>query len=149
MHKTIRKVTDDIEGMKFNTAIAALMSLLNIFTDSGYATRDEYRNFLIMLNPFAPHITEELYEICGFDGVLNEQEWVRYDEALCVSDEIEIVVQINGKLKEKLLISTDAGEDEVIAMALQSEKVKVSIADGTVVKKIYVKGKLVNLVVKP
>ena len=99
MHKTIKKVSEDIEAMKFNTAIAAMMTLLNDIYDAGSITKKEFRDLLILLYPFAPHISEELYQVIGCEGVLSEQEWVTYDEALCVDDMIEIVVQINGKVK--------------------------------------------------
>ena len=98
MHKTIKKVSDDIESMKFNTAIAAMMTLLNEIYNVGSITKKEFRDFLIILNPFAPHVTEELYQMIGCEGVLDEQEWVTYDEALCKDDTIEIVCQINGKV---------------------------------------------------
>ena len=99
MHKTIKKVSEDIESMKFNTAIAAMMTLLNDIYDAGSITRKEFRDLLVLLYPFAPHVSEELYQLIGCEGVLSEQEWVTYDEALCVDDMIEIVVQINGKVK--------------------------------------------------
>ena len=99
MHKTIKKVSDDIESMKFNTAIAAMMTLLNEIYNVGSITKKEFRDLLIILNPFAPHVTEELYQMIGCEGVLDEQEWVTYDEALCKDDTIEIVCQINGKVK--------------------------------------------------
>ena len=108
MHKTIKKVSDDIESMKFNTAIAAMMTLLNEIYNVGSITKKEFRDLLIILNPFAPHVTEELYQMIGCEGVLDEQEWVTYDEALCKDDTIEIVCQINGKVKSKLTIPTDA-----------------------------------------
>ena len=117
MHKTIKKVSDDIESMKFNTAIAAMMTLLNEIYNVGSITKKEFRDLLIILNPFAPHVTEELYQIIGCEGVLDEQEWVTYDEALCKDDTIEIVCQINGKVKSKLTIPTDAAKDDVIALA--------------------------------
>ena len=106
MHKTIKKVSDDIESMKFNTAIASMMTLLNEIYNVGSITKKEFRDFLIILNPFAPHVTEELYQMIGCEGVLDEQEWVTYDEALCKDDTIEIVCQINGKVKSKLTIHT-------------------------------------------
>ena len=108
MHKTIKKVSEDIESMKFNTAIAAMMTLLNDIYDAGSITRKEFRDLLVLLYPFAPHVSEELYQLIGCEGVLSEQEWVTYDEALCVDDMIEIVVQINGKVKTKMNIPADA-----------------------------------------
>lgn len=148
MHKTIKKVSEDIESMKFNTAIAAMMTLLNEVYNVGSITKKEFRDFLIMLNPFAPHVTEELYQIIGCEGVLDEQEWVTYDEALCKDDTIEIVCQINGKVKSKLTIPTDAAKDDVIALAKADEAVVKATEGKNIVKEIYVPNKLVNLVVK-
>ena len=121
--------------MKFNTAIAAMMTLLNEIYNVGSITKKEFRDLLIILNPFAPHVTEELYQMIGCEGVLDEQEWVTYDEALCKDDTIEIVCQINGKVKSKLTIPTD----EAIVKATEGKNI---------VKEIYVPNKLVNLVVK-
>ena len=148
MHKTIKKVSEDIESMKFNTAIAAMMTLLNEVYNVGSITKKEFRDFLIMLNPFAPHVTEELYQIIGCEGVLDEQEWVTYDEALCKDDTIEIVCQINGKVKSKLTIPTDAAKDDIIALAKADEAVVKATEGKNIVKEIYVPNKLVNLVVK-
>ena len=148
MHKTIKKVSDDIESMKFNTAIAAMMTLLNEIYNVGSITKKEFRDLLIILNPFAPHVTEELYQMIGCEGVLDEQEWVTYDEALCKDDTIEIVCQINGKVKSKLTIPTDAAKDDVIALAKADEAI-VKATEGTnIVKEIYVPNKLVQLVVQ-
>ena len=148
MHKTIKKVSDDIESMKFNTAIAAMMTLLNEIYNVGSITKKEFRDLLIILNPFAPHVTEELYQIIGCEGVLDEQEWVTYDEALCKDDTIEIVCQINGKVKSKLTIPTDAAKDDVIALAKANEAIVKATEGKNIVKEIYVPNKLVNLVVK-
>lgn len=148
MHKTIKKVSDDIESMKFNTAIAAMMTLLNEIYNVGSITKKEFRDLLIILNPFAPHVTEELYQIIGCEGVLDEQEWVTYDEALCKDDTIEIVCQINGKVKSKLTIPTDAAKDDVIALAKADEAIVKATEGKSIVKEIYVPNKLVNLVVK-
>ena len=148
MHKTIKKVSDDIESMKFNTAIAAMMTLLNEIYNVGSITKKEFRDFLIILNPFAPHVTEELYQMIGCEGVLDEQEWVTYDEALCKDDTIEIVCQINGKVKSKLTIPTDAAKDDVIALAKADEAIVKATEGKSIVKEIYVPNKLVNLVVK-
>lgn len=148
MHKTIKKVSDDIESMKFNTAIAAMMSLLNEIYNVGSITKKEFRDLLIILNPFAPHVTEELYQMIGCEGVLDEQEWVTYDEALCKDDTIEIVCQINGKVKSKLTIPTDAAKDDVIALAKADEAIVKATEGKNIVKEIYVPNKLVNLVVK-
>lgn len=148
MHKTIKKVSEDIEAMKFNTAIAAMMTLLNDIYDAGSITKKEFRDLLILLYPFAPHISEELYQVIGCEGVLSEQEWVTYDEALCVDDMIEIVVQINGKVKAKLEIPADAEKDDVLAQAAADAKIKEATAGKTIIKQIYVPKKLVNFVVK-
>lgn len=148
MHKTIKKVSDDIESMKFNTAIAAMMTLLNEIYNVGSITKKEFRDLLIILNPFAPHVTEELYQIIGCEGVLDEQEWVTYDEALCKDDTIEIVCQINGKVKSKLTIPTDAAKDDVIALAKADEAIVKATEGKNIVNEIYVPNKLVNLVVK-
>ena len=148
MHKTIKKVTEDIEAMKFNTAIAALMTLINDVTTAGHINRAEYRTILMLLNPFAPHITEELYQIMNYGGVLNEQSWPKYDEALCVDSTIEIAVQINGKIKAKLNIPADADQDEVLGLAKADPAVAEAVAGKNIVKEIYVKGRLVNIVAK-
>lgn len=148
MHKTIKKVSDDIESMKFNTAIAAMMTLLNEIYNVGSITKKEFRDLLIILNPFAPHVTEELYQMIGCEGVLDEQEWVTYDEALCKDDTIEIVCQINGKVKSKLTIPTDAAKDDVIALAKADDAIVKATEGKNIVKEIYVPNKLVNLVVK-
>ncbi len=148
MHKTIKKVTEDIEAMKFNTAIAALMTLINDVTTAGHINRAEYRTILMLLNPFAPHITEELYQIMNYGGVLNEQSWPKYDEALCVDSTIEIAVQINGKIKAKLNIPAEAGQDEVLGLAKADPAVAEAVAGKNIVKEIYVKGRLVNIVAK-
>lgn len=148
IHKTIKKVSEDIENLKFNTAIAALMTLLNELAAKGSVTKEELRTFIILLNPFAPHITEEMYEALGFEGMLNQQKWVTYDEKLCVEDTVEIVVQINGKLKSKLNISADASKDEMLSAAKSDEKVSAALEGANIVKEIVVPGKLVNFVVK-
>ncbi len=149
MHKTIKKVSSDIENLKFNTAIAAMMTLLNEIYLKKSVTRGEMKTLITLLNPFAPHMTEELYETLGFGGMLNESKWPEYDEALCVDDTVEIVAQINGKVKAKTVISRAAQKDEVIALVKNDPKISELIEGKTIVKEIYVPGKLVNLVVKP
>ena len=146
-HRTIKKVSADIEQLKFNTAVAAMMTLLNQISDKGSITKGELRSLLIMLNPFAPHITEEMFHNI-FGGILSEQSWVTYDESLCVDDEIEIVVQINGKVRAKLNVPADADQDAMIAAALENETIKPLVDGKTIVKKIAVPKKLVNIVVK-
>ncbi|MBR1751856.1 MAG: class I tRNA ligase family protein, partial [Ruminococcus sp.] len=148
MHKTIKKVSEDIEAMKFNTAIASMMTLLNDMYNAGSVTKREFRDFLVILYPFAPHITEELYEACGFGGVLSEQEWVSWDEALCIDATVEIVCQINGKIKCKLNIPKDSTKEEMIALAKQQPEIAEAMDGKSVVKEIAVPAKLVNIVVK-
>jgi len=147
-HKTIKKVTEDIESLKFNTAIASMMALVNDIYNSGSINKAEYRTLVMLLNPFAPHLTEEIYEICNFGGVLNEQTWPEFDEALCIDQTVEIVVQINGKVKMKLNIPADAEKDAVLAQALAEPKIAEAVAGKNLVKQIYVQNKLVNFVVK-
>ena len=148
MHKAIKKVTADIDNLKANTAIATLMTLVNRFYDTGAVTRGELRTLLILLNPLAPHLTEEMYEQLGFDGELNAQQWPSYDEAKCVDQTIQIVVQINGKVRAKLDVPAEIPQEEALDAAKADARVQELIAGKTVVKEIYVKGKLVNLVVK-
>lgn len=147
-HKTIKKVSEDIESLKFNTAIAALMSLINEIYATKQINKAELKTFITLLNPFAPHMTEEMYENVGFAGMLNEQKWPEFDEALCVDDTIEIVAQINGKVKAKLVISVDESKEDVIAKVKSESKIKEAIDGRNIVKEIYVPGKLVNIVVK-
>ncbi len=148
-HKTIKKVGNDIENIKFNTAIAALMALINTIYATGKVTKKELAVFAILLNPFAPHVTEEVWKVCGLgDGIIAQASWPEYDEAKCVDDTIEIVAQVNGKIKAKLQIATDAEQADVLAMAKAEPKVKEAIDGMTVVKEIYIKGRLVNIVVK-
>ncbi len=147
-HRTIKKVTEDIEGLKMNTAIAALMSLLNTVQATGEITKDEYKTFIILLNPFAPHITEELWEICGFEGMLNETKWPTYDEAKCVDSTVEIVVQINGKIKARINVPAEINAPDAIALAKAQEAIFAEISGKNIVKELYVPKKLVNLVVK-
>ncbi len=148
MHKTIKKVSEDIETLKFNTAIATMMGLLNEIDAAGSLTRADYRTLLILLNPFAPHITEELYQVMGYEGVLNEQKWVEYDEKLCVEDSVEIVVQVNGKVKARFNAPVNCDKDELEKLALDLPEVKALTDGKTIVKKIAVPNKLVNIVVK-
>ena len=149
-HKTIKKVGNDIENIKFNTAIAALMALLNTIYATGKDTKKELGVFAILLNPFAPHVTEEVWEACKLgDGIIAEAQWPSYDEAKCVDDTIEIVAQVNGRIKAKLNIAADAAQDDVLAMAKSEPKVLEAIDGMHIVKEIYVRGKLVNIVVKP
>ena len=147
-HRTIKKVTYDIDGLKMNTAIAALMSLLNSIQNTGRITRGEFKTYLILLNPFAPHMTEELWQQAGFDGMLNEAEWPTYDEAKCADSTVHIAVQVNGKIKARIDIPADISADDAIAQAKQNDAVVSAIGGGTVIKELYVPKKLVNIVVK-
>ena len=147
-NKTIKKVGFDIDNLKGNTAIAALMSLMNDIYDSGSITRGELRLFSILLNPFAPHVTEEVWERMAFGGTITDQSWPSYDESKCVDATVEIAVQINGKVRAKINVATDISSDDAIAAAKADEAVASLIAGKTVVKEIYVKGRLVNIVVK-
>ncbi len=146
-HKTIKKVTEDIEAMKFNTAIAAMMALINEIYNAGSITKAELGAFATMLYPFAPHISEELYSLT-FGKILSEQSWITYNEEFCKDDTIEIVVQVNGKLKAKLNVPADSDKDNVISLAMDDVKVKESIDGKNVVKQIYVANKHVNIVAK-
>ncbi len=146
-HRTIKKVSSDIENLKYNTAIAALMTLLNEIYDAGAVTRKELKTFITLLNPFAPHVTEEINEALG-NGMLANGEWPTYDEAKCVDNEIEIVVQINGKIRTKMMIAADIEAADAIALAKADEKIAEEIAGKTIVKELYVKGKLVNIVAR-
>ena len=148
MHKTIKKVSEDIEAMKFNTAIAAVMALLNQIYDKGAITRAELRDLILIVNPFAPHITEEIWEAQNFGGMLNEAAWPTYDEAKCVDATIEIPVQVNGKIRERIHVAPDAEQPEVLERVHALEKIAAECEGKTVVKEIYVKGRIVNIVVK-
>lgn len=149
MHKVVKKVSSDIENMKYNTAIAAMMSLVNDIYAKGSVNRAELKTFITLLNPFAPHITEEMWQVMGLDGMLNQTEWPTYDESKCVDNEIEIAVQINGKVRDRLVISADANSDEVIAAAKSLDKIAEAVSGMKIIKELYVKGRLVNIVVKP
>ena len=149
-HKAIKKVGDDIENIKFNTAIATLMALINDITATGAITKEELRIFTILLNPFAPHVTEEVFEMCKLgDGIVAEQKWPEYDEAKCKDETIEIVVQVNGKIKTKLNIPVESEKNAVLDMAKADANVAKAIENMNIIKEIYVPNKLVNLVVKP
>ena len=149
-HKAIKKVGDDIENIKFNTAIATLMALINDITATGAITKEELKIFTILLNPFAPHITEEVFEMCKLgDGIVAEQKWPEYDEAKCKDETIEIVVQVNGKIKTKLNIPVESEKNAVLEMAKADANVAKAIENMNIIKEIYVPNKLVNLVVKP
>ena len=147
-HRTIKKVTEDIEGLKMNTAIAALMSLLNDIQGSGSINRAEFKTYLILLNPFAPHMTEELWQQAGFEGMLNEAEWPKYDEAKCADSTVEIAVQVNGKIKARISVAGDISPPDAIAAAKADGAVAAAIDGKNIIKELYVPKKLVNIVVK-
>ncbi len=148
MHKTIKKVSNDIETLKMNTAIATLMSLLNEFYDKGCVTEDEFKTFLKLLNPFAPHISEELWNIKKYDSQIALSKWPEYDEKLCVDDVIEIAVQVNGKLKCTITIAADADQQTAVDLANKDEKLAAELSGKQIVKTIYVKGKILNFVAR-
>lgn len=148
-HKTVKKVSEDIETLKYNTAIAALMTLLNNIYDAGEINRAELKTLLILVNPFAPHVTEEMWSTLGYGEMLaKDAVWPAYDPEKCVDSTIEIAVQVNGKLRGKLVVAADISAEDAIAAAKTDEKVQSFLTDKNVVKEIYVPGKLVNLVVK-
>lgn len=148
-HKTIKKVGYDIENIKFNTAIAALMALINDITATGSITKKELEIFTILLNPFAPHVTEEVWQQSKLgDGIVAQAQWPSYDEAKCKDDTIEIVVQVNGKVKAKLTVEADIDKDAALAQAKSNEKIAPLIDDKNIIKEIYVPGKLVNIVAR-
>ena len=149
MHKTVKKVGEDIEEMKYNTAIAALMTLLNQIYDNGKINRAELKTLLLLVNPFAPHITEEMWSTLGYgEMIAKDGTWPEYDEAKCVDDTVEIAVQINGKIRAKIEVATDASNDEAIAAAKADEKIAEELNGKNIIKEIYVKGRLVNIVAK-
>ncbi len=145
MHQLIKKVSSDYENLKYNTAIAAMMTILNDFSKAGSISRGEFRTFLILLNPVAPHITEELWEICGYGGRIYQQEWPRHDEAKTVENTVELAVQINGKMRATVKLPVDAQKDEAIAAGKAALGDKLS---GNVIKEIYVPGRIINIVAK-
>lgn len=148
-HKTIKKVGEDLLNLKSNTAIAAMMSLVNLICDQGGATRGEMRLLLLLLNPFAPHLSEELWERLALgEGMACQEAWPQYDPALCRDATVEIALQVNGKIKARMDIAADAEEAEVLAAAQAQEALRAALAGKTLVKALYVKGRLVNLVVK-
>ncbi len=148
-HKTIKKVTEDIEALKYNTAIAALMTLLNAIYTKGSINKAELKALLLLVNPFAPHVTEEMWEVCGYGKMMAaDGEWPTYDEAKCIDETIEIVVQINGKIRAKLNVPADIEQADAVAAAKADEKVAAELDGKNIIKEIYVKGKLVNIVAK-
>jgi leucyl-tRNA synthetase len=148
MHRLIKKVTEDIDNLKANTAIAAMMSMLNRIYETGAVTRGELKTFLLLLNPFAPHLTEEMWEICRFGGEVTGQKWPVFDSEKCVDETVEIAAQINGKVRARIVVGADISADEAISQAKSDKKIKDAIEGKTIVKELYVKGRLVNIVVK-
>ena len=146
MHQLIKKVSSDYENLKYNTAIAALMSILNDFSKAGKINRAEFKTFLVLLNPVAPHITEELWTACGYEGRLYQTAWPEYDEEKTKEDTVEIAVQLNGKTKTTVTIAVDADKDTAIAMGKEALGDKLT---GNIIKEIYVPGKIINIVAKP
>ena len=148
-HKAIKKVSYDIENLKFNTAIAALMALMNVIAEKGSINKAELSVFTMLLNPFAPHVTEEVWsEMKLGEGMVTEQIWPKYDESKCKDDVIEIVVQVNGKVRTRLSVAADIQKDDAIALAKAEDRIAAEINGKNVVKEIYVPGKLVNIVAK-
>lgn len=149
MHKTVKKVSEDIEQMKYNTAIAALMTLLNKIYENGKINRAELKTLIILVNPFAPHVTEEMWANCGYGEMLaKDAKWPSFDEAKCVDSTVEIVVQINGKIRARLSVPTDIESDKAIALAKKDEGIAAALEGKNIIKEIYVKGKLANIVAK-
>ena len=148
MHKAIKKVTSDIEEMKFNTSVAEFMKMTNEFYKDKVINKAEYKTFLQLLNPFAPHMTEELFAILGEEKTINETPWPQYDDVKTIDDEIEIPVQLNGKVKAVVTVPKEASNDEVKAVVDANETVQRAIEGKTIVKEIYVKGRIYNIVIK-
>jgi leucyl-tRNA synthetase len=148
VHKAIKKVSEDIEAMKFNTAIAALMALVNDFYANG-ASRGDMKALLLMLSPFAPHMCEELWEMAGYGGEVCLQAWPEYDESKTVTATVQMAVQVSGKVKANIIVPAEADNDAIVAAALADAKI-AKLAEGMeLVKSIVVKGKLVSLIFKP
>ena len=145
MHQTIKKVSSDFENLKYNTAIAAMMSLINEFYKKNAITRGEYKTLLTLLNPVAPHITEELWQTAGFEGRLYQAAWPEFEEEKTVESVVEIGVQVNGKMRVTINVSKDETRENVIAMAKEALGDKLT---GNIVKEIYVPGRIVNIVAK-
>ncbi len=148
IHKTIKKVSEDYETLKFNTAIASLMSLLNDFNSIGKITAADFKTFLILLNPVAPHITEELWTSCGFEGMLHESQWPVYDEEKTIDELIEMPIQINGKVRGTIMVPADSSEDIIREKVKENENLLKYLEGKQIVKEIFVKGKIYNIVVK-
>jgi leucyl-tRNA synthetase len=148
LNRCIKKVGEDIENLKFNTAVAAMMSFINDVAAKGSVTRGELRVFLLLLNPFAPHITEEMWSIENFGGMVTDQQWPEYDEAKCVDENVTIAVQVCGKLRGTATIPSGAGEEQALEAAKALPRVASQLEGRSVVKVIFVPGKLINIVAK-
>ncbi len=148
IHKSIKKITEDIETLKFNTAVAQLMTWLNDVEKFGSITKEEYKIYLMLLDPFAPHICEEIWESMGFGGMIVDQQWPKYDEAKCVDETVEIAVQITGKVRARINIPADATQEQAIEAAKADPTIAGLLEGKNVVKEIYVPGRLVNIVAK-
>lgn len=148
MHQSIKKISEDILSLKMNTAIAQLMTLVNKFYEDKEISRAELKTFLILLNPFAPHLTEELYEENFEDGPISSLTWPKYLEEKCVEDEVEVVVQVNGKIKTRIMVDKNCSKDELLTIAKNNEEISPLLENKTIIKEISVPGRLVNLVVK-
>ena len=148
LHKTIRKVSEDIEAMKYNTAIAAMMSLLNDICAKGSVNHAELRTFILLLNPFAPHMTEEMWERAGFGGTVTDQKWPVFDLEKCRDAQVEIAAQVCGKIKARVMVDADAPDAELLAAVKARPEVQAALEGKTIVKEIVVKGKLVNIVAR-
>ena len=148
IHQTIKKVSEDYENLKFNTAIAQLMTLLNEFNNLDKISKEQYKIFLILLNPVCPHITEEIWQRMGYEGYVHESSWPEYDESKTILDVIELPIQVNGKLRATVEINREASEDEVYEKAVKDDVVAKYLENKNVVKKIYVKGRIFNIIVK-
>ena len=146
MHQTIKKVSNDFESLKYNTAIAAMMALINDFYKKNAVTKGEFKTLLTMLNPVAPHITEELWELVGFEGKVYQASWPEFEEAKTIEATVEIAVQVNGKVRATIQVASDISKEDAIAAGKEAVKGKLS---GNIVKEIYVPGRLVNIVAKP
>ena len=146
MHQTVKKVSGDFESLKYNTAIAAMMSLINDFYRKNTVTKGEYKTLLALLNPVAPHITEELWQMAGFEGKVYQTTWPSYEEAKTVESMVEVGVQVNGKIRATISVPKEEAKDAVIAAAKEALGDRLT---GNIVKEIYVPGRIVNIVVKP
>ena len=146
IHQTIKKVSSDFENLKYNTAIAAMMALINDFYKAGKLTKADFKTLIHLLNPVAPHITEELWQIMGFEGYLYENTWPEYDEEKTIEKMQEIAVQVNGKVRATVKLAIDADKDT--ALAAGREAIADKLGDKQIVKEIYVPGRIINIVVK-